>query len=222
MFSISKRSLHENVEHGLLAAGNSMCWTTPQCWILLLAQDHGTISSSARLWNPCLGDKLPLPDIGEEHQMPYHCRCLLSNKDPTHPGCVIVLFNDAAPDLWYCHTAGGGDNSSSPSWRHYSYNIGSDPSSIPKPPKGKKGTPPLPSSSYQGYHPLHGFHPRENLYFTNSAGMCVIDFSSALLPRQIITTIGLRSIISMSLRSISPKDCPQVRRGWLSHRINSF
>ncbi|CAD6343130.1 unnamed protein product [Miscanthus lutarioriparius] len=113
MFSVSKRSLHENVEHGLLAAGNSMCWTTPQGWILLLAQDHGTMPSSARLWNPCLGDKLPLPDIGEEHQMPYHCRCLLSHKDPTHPGCVIVLFNDTAPYLWYCHTAGGGDNSSS-------------------------------------------------------------------------------------------------------------
>ncbi|OQU78594.1 hypothetical protein SORBI_3008G006350 [Sorghum bicolor] len=109
------------MEHDLLAADNSMCWTTAQGWILLLAQDHGKMSLAC-LWNPSTGNKLPLPDLEEEHQIPYHCRCLLSHKDLTHPGCVVVLFNNDAPDLWYCHTGGGGDSSSR--WRHCSYDVG--------------------------------------------------------------------------------------------------
>ncbi|XP_066356835.1 uncharacterized protein, partial [Miscanthus floridulus] len=134
MFSISKQTLHKNMEHDLLAAGSSMCWTTAQGWIL--AQDRGTMSSSTCLWNPSTGTKLPLPDLGEEHQIPYQFRCLLSHKDPTHPGCVVVLFNNDAPDLWYCHTTGDGDNSSR-RWRRYSYDIGNHPS-MPEPPKGRK------------------------------------------------------------------------------------
>ena len=114
MFSISQQSLHKNMEHGLLAVGNSsMCWTTPQGWILLIhAPDHDAAVSSACLWNPSTGDKLPLPDIiTEEHEISYHSRCMLSHKDPNHPGCVVVLFSYETPDFWYSHTAGdGGDN----------------------------------------------------------------------------------------------------------------
>jgi len=56
----------------LAAAGSSsssMCWATPQGWMLLVAQGHDdtddddTAVSSACLWNPLTGDKLPLPDI---------------------------------------------------------------------------------------------------------------------------------------------------------------
>ncbi|OQU82693.1 hypothetical protein SORBI_3005G005650 [Sorghum bicolor] len=123
MFSISKQSLHRNMERGHVTTGNSSmyCWSTPQGWILL-AQDH---------------DTLPLPDIvEEEHQIPDHSKCLLSHKNPAHPGCVVVLFSRVAPELWYCHTATGDDNSSS-RWRHCTYDVGNYPS-IPKPQKGKK------------------------------------------------------------------------------------
>jgi len=162
MVSISKKTLHKNMEHELLAAGNSMCWTTAQGWMILTQLGHGTRSSSACLWNPSTGNKLPLPDLGEEHQIPYHCRCLLTHKDPTHQGCVVVLFNNAAPDLWYCH-ATCGDNNSSRRWRHYSYDIGNHPS-MQESPKGEKGTPPLPSPSYQDDSHLQGFRStRENL-----------------------------------------------------------
>ncbi|CAD6270167.1 unnamed protein product [Miscanthus lutarioriparius] len=59
MFSISKQSLHSNMERGPVSVGNSnMCWTTPQGW-MLLAEDHDTVSSAC-LWNPYTGDKLPL------------------------------------------------------------------------------------------------------------------------------------------------------------------
>jgi hypothetical protein len=174
MFSISKQTLHKNMEHDLLAADNSMCWTTAQGWILLLAQDHGKMSLAC-LWNPSTGNKLPLPDLEEEHQIPYHCRCLLSHKDLTHPGCVVVLFNNDAPDLWYCHTGGGGDSSSR--WRHCSYDVGNH-LSIPEPPKGKKArlrcrrrptkTTITFMASVQG-----------KIYFTNLIkGMYAMDFSS--------------------------------------------
>jgi hypothetical protein len=140
MFSISQQSLHKNMEHGLLAVGNSsMCWTTPQGWILLArARDQDAAVSSACLWNPSTGDKLPLPDIiTEEHEIPYHNKCMLSHKDPTHPGCVVVLFSYETPDFWYCHTAGDDGENSRNNWRYYSYNIGNC-ASVPKPPKGKK------------------------------------------------------------------------------------
>jgi len=80
MFSISKQSLHRNMERGHVSAG--MCWTTPQGWILLArARDQDAAVSSACLWNPSTGDKLPLPDIiTEEHEIPYHNKCMLSHK----------------------------------------------------------------------------------------------------------------------------------------------
>ena len=79
MFSLSKQSLHRNMERDHVSAGNSnMCWTTPQ------GRDPDAAVSSACLWNPSTGDKLPLPDIiTEEHEIPYHNRCMLSHKDPT-------------------------------------------------------------------------------------------------------------------------------------------
>ncbi|CAD6269230.1 unnamed protein product [Miscanthus lutarioriparius] len=180
MFSISKQSLHKNMEHGLLAVGNSsMCWTTPQGWILLArARDHDAAVSSACLWNPSTGDKLPLPDIiTEEHEIPYHNRCMLSHKDPTHPGCVVVLFSYETPDFWHCHTAGDGGENNSISWRHHSYDIGNC-ASVPKPPKGKKARRSIRPikriisvmASFQG-----------KIYFSQSSSkdnMCAIDFSS--------------------------------------------
>ncbi|CAD6270165.1 unnamed protein product [Miscanthus lutarioriparius] len=176
MFSISKQSLHRNMERRHVSAGNSsMCWTTPQGWILLF-QDHGTVSSAC-LWNPSTGDKLPLPDIvgEEEHQIQYHNVCLLSHKDPAHPQCVVVLFNCAAPDFWYCHTATSDNSSSNNNWRYHSYNIGNYPS-IPKPPKGKKAR--------RRIRPVKKIISimasfRGKIYFTNwPKDMRAIDFSS--------------------------------------------
>jgi hypothetical protein len=33
-------------------------------------------------------------------------RCLLSHKDPSHPGCVVVLLCSGESVVWYCHVAG--------------------------------------------------------------------------------------------------------------------
>ncbi|RLM92946.1 hypothetical protein C2845_PM08G26480 [Panicum miliaceum] len=59
MFSLSQQSLHQNLEHGLLAAGNAMFWATPQGW-MLLAKEHDA-SSPPCLWNPRTGDRLRSP-----------------------------------------------------------------------------------------------------------------------------------------------------------------
>lgn len=48
-----------------------MSWPTPQGWMLLVAHAARKDTSSSRsafLWNPLTGDKVPLPDIGEEHE----------------------------------------------------------------------------------------------------------------------------------------------------------
>ncbi|EES16498.2 hypothetical protein BDA96_08G007000 [Sorghum bicolor] len=58
--------------------------------------------------------------ITEEHEISYHSRCMLSHKDPNHPGCVVVLFSYETPDFWYSHTAGDGGDNSSNNWRYYS------------------------------------------------------------------------------------------------------
>lgn len=217
MFSISKQSLHENMEREHVSASNSsMCWTKPlhKAGCQLLAQDHDT-ASLACLWNPCTGDKLPLPDIvDEEHQIPYHCKCLLSHKDPAHLGCVIVLFNRAASELWYCHT---GNNSSS--WRHYSYDIGNYPS-IPKPPKRKRrhvavaGLSRMSSSTW--------LPSEEKSTLANLKETCAPQISRLALPRQIKTNGGLSSKNLTSIWFVSPKDCAQADSGWLSRRINSL
>lgn len=173
MFSISKQSLHRNLERGNVSAGkSSFYWTTPQGWIFL-TQDHDTVSLAC-LWNPCTGNRVPLPDIvKEEHQIPNHSKCLLSHKDPAHPGCVVVVFSRVAAELWYCHTATGDNNNRS--WGHCTYDVGNYPS-VPKPPKGKKARRrrrPIKNiifdmASFQG-----------KIYFSKSKGdMCAIDFSS--------------------------------------------
>ncbi|CAO2161029.1 unnamed protein product [Urochloa humidicola] len=168
-FSVSQQRLHENTdEHGglLAAVGDAMCWATPQGWVLLVEARHETSSSlssspAVRLWNPCTGDELPLPDIGEEHEIPLSCRCFLSHKDPSHPACAVVLFHRAAPEIWYCHAAGG--------WRHYVYDVGD----YPLPEAYRAPTKQIISmiASFQG-----------KLYFINSPrdmGAIDFDFSSS-------------------------------------------
>ncbi|KAL6642116.1 hypothetical protein ACP70R_020297 [Stipagrostis hirtigluma subsp. patula] len=137
-----------------------MCWTTPQGWMLIKS------ASTAQLWNPCTGVKLPLPDIGDEHgDIPRHCKCLLTHKDPTHPSCVVVLFPITTPDMWYCHVNLLETNRGS--WTHCSYDIGN----YELPEEYRPPTKRVISSiaSLQG-----------KLYFINSArDMCTINFSDS-------------------------------------------
>ncbi|TVU27501.1 hypothetical protein EJB05_30117, partial [Eragrostis curvula] len=121
MFSVPKQSLHERLmEHDHLAGGNNMCWTTPQGWMLIIITKSSSLSSPAFLLNPLTGDKLPLPDVGDEHDIPQQCKCLLSHKDPKHPSCVIVLFHRTEPDMWCCRVVAGAAYGG---WRRYTYNI---------------------------------------------------------------------------------------------------
>lgn len=185
MFSISKQSLHTNMKRGLLlAAGgggsssSSMCWATPQGWMLLITQCHDDTDddddaavSSACLWNPLTGDKFPLPDITEEeHRFPQACKCLLSHKDPTRPGCVVVLFHPSTPDMWYCQViVDNNDDKTSTRWRwrHYSYDIGNY--NLPE-----AYRPPTKMVIWE----VAAFQGR--LYFINSfTDMCAIDFTSS-------------------------------------------
>ncbi|TVU27437.1 hypothetical protein EJB05_30047, partial [Eragrostis curvula] len=101
-----------------------MSWTTPQGWMLIIiksAADDAPSSSPAFLWNPLTGDKLSLPNISKEHDIPQQCKCLLSHKDPTHHACVVVLFHRTEPDMWCCRVVAGVAYGS---WRRYTYNIG--------------------------------------------------------------------------------------------------
>ncbi|KAL6839803.1 hypothetical protein ACP4OV_030491 [Aristida adscensionis] len=141
MYSLAHQSLHEDLEHDLLlAAGSSMCWATPQGWILIVnfaapegdggGDDAPTSSSAAAcLWHPSTGDKLPLPGITEDELdgISQGCKCVLTHKNPTHPGCVVVLLAAGTTDMWFCRvplaggeaaTTGGGG------WTHHSYDIG--------------------------------------------------------------------------------------------------
>ncbi|TVU27421.1 hypothetical protein EJB05_30030, partial [Eragrostis curvula] len=74
MFSVSKQSLHERItEQGNLAGGNNMSWTTPQGWMLIIiksAADDAPSASPAFLWNPLTGDKLSLPNISGDYDIP--------------------------------------------------------------------------------------------------------------------------------------------------------
>nr|CAB3496057.1 unnamed protein product [Digitaria exilis] len=135
--------------------------------MLLAEKDHdddGTSPSSpACLWNPLTGERLPLPNIGlEEHEIPRFCKCFLTHKDPSHPGCAVVLFHLATPVLWYCHVAHGGDG-----WRRHAYDIGN----YPIPEAYRRPTKAIISiiASFQG-----------KLYFMKSpTEMCAVDFSPA-------------------------------------------
>ncbi|TVU27487.1 hypothetical protein EJB05_30101, partial [Eragrostis curvula] len=166
MFSVPKQSLHERLmEHDHLAGGNNMSWTTPQGWMLIITKSS-SLSSAAFLWNPLTGDKLPLPYISKEHDIPQQCKCLLSHKDPTHPACVVVLFHRTEPDMWCCRVAAGAAASYG-GWRRYTYDIGDYelPESYRDPP-----TPRV----------IFGVAARQGkIYFTDTKEtMGVIDFSS--------------------------------------------
>jgi hypothetical protein len=91
--------------------------TTRRCLRLV----YGTLS-------PATSFPYQISQIEEEHRFPQTCRCLLSHKDPTRPGCVVVLFHPSTPDLWYCQVIIDNDDddktSTRWSWRHYSYDIG--------------------------------------------------------------------------------------------------
>lgn len=158
MFSISQQSLHRNMEHELLA--KNVCTATPQGWVLLTVPSPST--AKAWLWNPQTGDKLSLPDIGEEHVIPGDsCNCLLSHKNVADPGCVVVLVDLTEPNLWFCRVDG------SSGWMHYSYHIGD----YAIPPEYRPPTKKVISSvaALQG-----------KLYFISSSkDMCTIDFLSS-------------------------------------------
>ncbi|CAL4912021.1 unnamed protein product [Urochloa decumbens] len=78
-----------------------------------LDSDHGVPSTAAYLWNPRTGDRLPLPNIHEEHDVVLMSKCSLTHKDPSHPGCVVVLllllFKDQGimPHMCFCRISGG-------------------------------------------------------------------------------------------------------------------
>ncbi|CAD6269142.1 unnamed protein product [Miscanthus lutarioriparius] len=153
-----------------------MCWTTPQGWILLArARDQDAAVSSACLWNPSTGDKLPLPDI-ITHEIPYHNRCMLSTRtqliQDVSPcssvmkhrtsGIVTALVKAART------TASVGDITPTTSVIVLLY----------KPPKGKKAR--------RSICPIKRVIPvmaslQEKIYFSKSSSkdnMCAIDFSS--------------------------------------------
>ncbi|CAL4911380.1 unnamed protein product [Urochloa decumbens] len=110
MYSISDRILHKNLDHyGHLSLDTKLYWSTPQGWMLIMEHHPSRDKpSAAYLWNPSNGDELPLPKVQEDHRLSPIWRCLLSHKDPSHPGCVVVLVCSGEPAVWYCHTAGGG------------------------------------------------------------------------------------------------------------------
>ncbi|CAN6348759.1 unnamed protein product [Urochloa humidicola] len=104
--------LHKNVEHCslVLRRRENLYWSTTQGWMLIMEYPQDGSSTAAYLWNPCTGDKLPLPNIPEHHDMVLGSRCLLTHKDPAaHPGCVVALLlkNGAQPHMWFCHTKDG-------------------------------------------------------------------------------------------------------------------
>ncbi|TVU27436.1 hypothetical protein EJB05_30046, partial [Eragrostis curvula] len=110
---------------------------------------------------PLTGDKLPLSDVGDEHDITQHCKCLLSHKDPTHPACVVVLFPYATPDMWYCRVVGDDHRR----WKHYSYDIGNYALPAAYRPPTKKIIP--------GVAAVRG-----KLFFTRSPKhMCAVDFA---------------------------------------------
>ncbi|CAN6330682.1 unnamed protein product [Urochloa humidicola] len=76
--------------------------------MLIMEHPSSDETSTTYLWNPSTGDKLPLPNIQENHGLLLLSKCLLSHKDPSHPGCVVVLVcSGETAAVWYCHTAGG-------------------------------------------------------------------------------------------------------------------
>ncbi|RCV23528.1 hypothetical protein SETIT_5G013300v2 [Setaria italica] len=132
MFSVSqKRLLHAADVEPDLVAGNTMCWTTPQGWMLVMKSSPSPSSSSsaaAWLWNPRTGDKITLPDVeagddDDDDGIPMYCKCLLTHKDATHPGCFVVLFDYKEPNMWYCKVVVDGDGHRG-GWRRYTYDIG--------------------------------------------------------------------------------------------------
>ncbi|RLN22173.1 hypothetical protein C2845_PM07G24070 [Panicum miliaceum] len=131
--------------------------------------------------NPRTGDRLPLPDTWEDDddcEIPQSCKCFLSHKDPTRPGCIVALFRRAAPVVWYCPTVAAGDGGSW-SWRRYAYDIGD----YPLPPAYRLPTKKIISviASFQ-----------EKPYFIDSTReVCAIDFSTTRPTLQCFDVHGL-------------------------------
>ncbi|CAN6269397.1 unnamed protein product [Urochloa humidicola] len=115
--------LRKNVEHyAHLRKLENLFLRTPEGWMLIMEypQDKpDTSSTAAYLWNPRTGDKLPLPNIQEQHDTVLGSDCLLTHRDPSHPGCVVVLLlrkDGMVPHMWFCRISGG-------RWRCFPYEI---------------------------------------------------------------------------------------------------
>lgn len=134
MFSVSQKRLllhhaADVVGPDLVAGGDHMCWTTPQGWMLQVKPSSASPSSSsaAFLWNPRTGDKITtLPDVVDDDTgiLPMECKCLLTHRDATHPGCFVVLFHRTEPTMWYCKVAAADDGDGRRRWRRYTYDVG--------------------------------------------------------------------------------------------------
>lgn len=161
MFSISQMTLRTNMEPDLVANKN-MCWTTPQGWMLVVSPSPSS-ATTAWLWNPRTKEKIALPDLEEEHDIPLGSKCLLTHRDATHPECLVVLFEYKEPNMWCCKVGGSVHGGG---WCCYTYDIGDY-----EVPGGEPPTKDLISSvaAVQG----------EIFFISSAEDMCAINFSSS-------------------------------------------
>ncbi|KAI4988316.1 hypothetical protein ZWY2020_029946 [Hordeum vulgare] len=99
---------------------NRRRWMTPHGWVL--SCDPFTLATF--LWNPQTSQKIHLPPLTPEQEIPLLSSCSLSGKPTTGnaAGFTVVAVEPEDPTVWYCHV--GGD-AGTRGWVRHEYDVGS-------------------------------------------------------------------------------------------------
>ncbi|CAL5081298.1 unnamed protein product [Urochloa decumbens] len=120
VYSIPKRQLLPPAAGLGFLNSNNVQWITPQGWVLTL--DPSTRDAALR--DPFTSHTVCLPQ-DRESLLPTtteDTRCLLSTRQPTGPGCVVLVIHLKCPVLWHCSIpAEGSGGGISSSWSRHEY-----------------------------------------------------------------------------------------------------
>ncbi|VAI27084.1 unnamed protein product [Triticum turgidum subsp. durum] len=94
-------------------------WMTPHGWVL--SWDTSTLATF--LWSPQTSDKIDLPPLTPEQEIPLHSACSLSGKPATAGSFTVVAVEPEDTVVWYCHV--GGDAAGGRGWVRHEYDMGS-------------------------------------------------------------------------------------------------